>query len=426
MRRRILMPVLALAAVAALVAGCGSNGSASGGAESAMSADTMSTMDHSAMTTAATSGVAGAQKTIGADAQAVTLRVSLDKLLGEHALLAIHATQRGYQGGADFPALAKKLDANSVAISKAIGSVYGAAAAKQFLDGKFLWRDHIRFFVQYTQALAKHDSAGQKKAVANLMKYVNTQAAFFAKATGLPKQTLVNDLTAHVIQLKGQLDAYAKGNYAQSYRLTHAAYEHMFMTGDTLAAAIAEQQGMGGTMSKAADLQVTLDRMLGEHAYLATWATQAGVSGGKNFPALGKQLDRNSVALSKAIASLYGAKAGKQFLDGRNLWRAHIDDFVAYTVATAKGDKMGQKQAVAKLNAYIPTQAAFFSKATGLPKQVLVDDLTAHVLQLKGAVDAYHGKRYAQTFTLAHAAFEHMFMTGDALAGGIAKQKGLS
>ena len=49
--------------------------------------------------------------------------------------------------------------------------------------------------------------------------------------------------------------------------------------------------------------------MLGEHALLATWATQAGVTGGKNFPALAKQLDRNSVEISKAIGSLYGAAA---------------------------------------------------------------------------------------------------------------------
>ena len=116
------------------------------------------------------------------------------------------------------------------------------------------------------------------------MTYIQTQAAFFAKATGLPKQALVNDLTAHVLQLKGQLDAYAKGNYAQAYALTDAAYKHMFMTGDTLAAAIAKQKGLGSTTSKAADLQVTLDRMLGEHALLATWATQAGVDRREELP----------------------------------------------------------------------------------------------------------------------------------------------
>jgi hypothetical protein len=176
--------------------------------------------------------------------KAEDLRVTLDNLLGEHALLAIWATQAGYSGSKGFPALAGQLDRNSVAISKAIGSVYGAAAAKQFLDGKNLWRAHIGYFVDYTKALAAKDAAGQKRAVAHLMTYIQVQAAFFAKATGLPKQALVNDLTAHVLELKGQLDAFAGGKYKQSYALTDAAYKHMFMTGDLLAGAIAKQKGL--------------------------------------------------------------------------------------------------------------------------------------------------------------------------------------
>ena len=360
-----------------------------------------------------------------ASSKAVQLRVTLDQLLGEHAVLAIQATQRGYAGGADFNAVAKQLDANSVALSKAIASVYGAAAGKQFLDGKNLWRAHIKYFVDYTVALAKKDTAGQKKAVANLMTYIQTQAAFFAKATGLPKQALVNDLTAHVLQLKGQLDAFAKGNYAQAYTLTDGAYKHMFMTGDLLSAAIAKQKGLGSTTSPSANLEVTLDQLLGEHALLATWATQAGLTGGKNFPALAKQLDKNSVAISNAIGSVYGAAAAKQFLNGKNLWRAHINDFVAYTVATAKKSSAGQKKAVADLMAYIQTQAAFFAKAIGLPKTAVANDLTAHVLQLKGALDAYNAKQYGKTFQLVDGAYKHMFMTGNVLAGGIAKQKNL-
>jgi hypothetical protein len=360
-----------------------------------------------------------------ASPKAVQLRIALNQLLGEHAILAIQATQRGLVGGKDFNAVATALDQNSVAISKAIGSVYGPAAANQFLNGKNLWRAHIKYFVDYTVATAKHDTAGQKQAVANLMAYIQTQAAFFAKATGLPKKALVDDLTAHVLQLKGQLDAFAKGNYAQAYSLTNAAYEHMGMTADLLASAIAKQKHLGSTSSPAANLQIALDRLLGEHALLATWATQAGLNGDKNFPALAKQLDRNSVAISQAIGSLYGAAAAKQFLNGNNLWRDHIKDFVAYTVATAKHDKAGQTKAVSDLMAYIQTQATFFAKATGLPKAALVNDLTAHVLQLKGALDDYAGKRYTATFTLVGGAYDHMFMTGNVLAGGIAKQKGL-
>jgi hypothetical protein len=230
--------------------------------------------------------------------KAVQLRITLNRLLGEHAILAIQATQRGLVGGKDFKAVATALDRNSVAISKAIGSVYGPAAADRFLNGKDLWRAHIRYFVDYTVATAKHDKAGQAKAVANLMTYVRTQAAFFAIATGLPKQALVDDLTAHVLQLKGQLDAFAKGNYAQAYALTNGAYEHMGMTADLLAGAIAKQKHLGSISSPAADLEVALDRLLGEHALLATWATQAGLNGDRNFPALAKQLDANSVAIS--------------------------------------------------------------------------------------------------------------------------------
>ena len=399
----LMLGVLALAVVAA--AGCGSSKSSG------------------------SSGVMGASMTMQtttASSKAVALRIALNNLLGEHAILAIQATQRGLVGGKDFPAVAAQLDKNSVAISQAIASVYGSAAGKQFLNGKNLWRAHIKDFVAYTVATAKHDKAGQKKAVADLMTYIQVQAAFFAKATGLPKQALVNDLTAHVLQLKGQLDAFAKGNYAQAYALTDGAYKHMGMTADVLAGAIAKQQGLGSTSSESADLEVALDRLLGEHALLATWATQAGLNGDKSFPALAKRLDRNSVEISNAIGSLYGSAAAKQFLNGKNLWRAHIADFVAYTVATAKHDKAGQKKAVADLMAYIQVQAAFFAKAIGLPKQVLVNDLTAHVLQLKGALDDYSAKRYGATFALVHGSYDHMYMTGAALAGGIAKQKGLN
>jgi hypothetical protein len=411
-RRQTIAMLAILALAAALVAGFGST---VGNAKTAASPTSMNHDGHGMHMTSAK-----------AASKAVALRITLDQLLGEHAILAIQATQRGYAGGKDFPAIAKQLDANSVAISKAIASVYGAPAGNQFLNGKNLWRDHIKYFVAYTAATAKGDKAGQSKAVANLMTYIQVQAAFFAKATGLPKKALVADLTAHVLQLKGQLDAYAKGNYGQAYVLTDAAYQHMFMTGDLLASAIAKQKGLGSTTSPSADLQVTLDRMLGEHALLATWATQAGVSGGKNFPALAKQLDRNSVEISKAIGSLYGAPAAKQFLNGKNLWRSHINDFVRYTVATAKGDTAGQKQAVTSLLAYVQTQAAFFATATGLPKQAVANDLTAHILQLKGALDSYHAGNYGKTFQLVHGAYGHMFMTGADLAGGIAKQKGLS
>ena len=230
-------------------------------------------------------------------------------------ILAIQATQRGLVGGKDFPGLAKALDLNnSVAISKVIElAPTGPRQATTFLNGKNLWRDHISDFVAYTVATAKHDKAGQKKAVNDLITYIQVQAAFFAKATGLPKQALVNDLTAHVLQLKGQLDAYAAGNYAQAYTLTNAAYEHMGMTADVLAGAIAKQKGLGRISSPKADLQVALDRLLGEHAAARNVeATRPAWVGREELPGSSPRRSTTTRLRSpRRSSSLYGAAAGK-------------------------------------------------------------------------------------------------------------------
>jgi hypothetical protein len=175
---------------------------------------------------------------------AADLRVTLDNLFGEHAILAMNATNAGITGSKSFPAAAATLDKNSVALSKAIAAVYGAKAGQTFLNGKYMWRAHIKYFVDYTVAKSKKDTAGQNKAVANLKRYTVTFGNFLATATGLPKSAVQNDLLAHVLELKGQLDDYAAGNYAKAASDYHAAYNHMFMTGDLVAGAIAKQKGL--------------------------------------------------------------------------------------------------------------------------------------------------------------------------------------
>ena len=172
------------------------------------------------------------------------LRALLGRQLGEHAALAMNATNLGVIGSPAFPAAAKALDRNSVALSKSITAVYGKAAGKAFLDGKFQWRAHIGFFVDYTVAVAKKDMAGQKKAVANLQRYTVEHGKLLGGATGLPPKAVQADLLVHVLELKAQLDAYANRQYAKAANLYQDAYAHMFMTGDLLAGAIAKQKNL--------------------------------------------------------------------------------------------------------------------------------------------------------------------------------------
>jgi hypothetical protein len=172
------------------------------------------------------------------------LRALLGRQLGEHAALAMNATNLGVIGSPAFPAAAKALDRNSVAISKSIAAVYGKAAGKAFLDGKFQWRAHVGFFVDYTVALAKKDKAGQSKAVANLQRYTVEHGKLLGGATGLPPKAVQADLLVHVLELKAQLDAYANKQYAKAASLYQDAYAHMFMTADLLAGAIAKQKNL--------------------------------------------------------------------------------------------------------------------------------------------------------------------------------------
>jgi hypothetical protein len=232
MRRAPLFLLMLIAfGLAAVAAGCGGNGD-DNGAAGTPGGTTMSDMDMDMEMGTGSAGVTS---------PAADLRVTLDKLLGEHALLAMFATQKGFGDEKDFEAIAAALDANSVDLSEAIGSVYGEEAGKEFIDGDALWRAHIGFFVDYTVALAKKDKAGQDKAVNNLMGYVEAFSAFLSDATGLPQAALRESISEHVTQLKGQIDAYAAGDYEQAYALAREAYAHMVMTGDTLSGAIVKQ-----------------------------------------------------------------------------------------------------------------------------------------------------------------------------------------
>ena len=220
MTRRTFALLAAVLALAVAAAGCG------GGGDEGAAGGTTTTAHHEMAASSST---------------AADTRVTLDRLLGEHAMLAMFATQKGLKGEDDFEAIAGALDANSRDLAKVIGSVYGDRAAKTFLDGDLLWRFHIRQFVAYTVALAQHDEAAQQEAVGKLMGYVEAQSAFLADATGADKAAFRDALSMHVMELKGQLDAYAKGDYEHSYMLAREAYAHMFATGDALAAAIAAQ-----------------------------------------------------------------------------------------------------------------------------------------------------------------------------------------
>ncbi len=178
---------------------------------------------------------------VGAAAQSAgDLRVELNQRLTEHAYLAAAATGAALGGRPqESKSATAALDGNSLALARAIGSVYGADAGKSFLE---LWRQHIVFLIDYTGATARKSARMQDDAVQNLLGYAEDFAAFLAAANPhLPEAAVAELLRPHVRGLASVVDAQARGEHATAYATLRDVAAHMQRIGDPLAAAIVQQ-----------------------------------------------------------------------------------------------------------------------------------------------------------------------------------------
>jgi hypothetical protein len=354
---------------------------------------------------------------------AAGLRVGLDALLSEHVYLAAAATNAALGARQlEFEAAAAALDANSVDVAKAIGSVYGPDAEQAFLP---LWRKHIGMVVDYTVGVATGDRAKQDKAVADLLGYTQDFGAFLSSANpNLPKAVVADLVKHHVLTLKAVIDAQAARDQDRAFVALRTGAGHMQMIGDPLAGAIVKQfpnKIAGATDTRAASLRTALNLALREHVYLASAATGAALGGREpEFKAAAAALDANSVDVAKAIGLVYGADAEQAFLP---LWRKHIGMVVDYTVGAATNDRARQDKAVADLVGYTQDFGAFLSAANpNLPKAVVADLVKHHVLTLKDVIDAQAAKDPGRAFVAERAGAAHMQMIADPLAEAIVKQ----
>ena len=179
--------------------------------------------------------------------------------------------------------------------------------------------------------------------------------------------------------------------------------------------------------TEAAALRATLTSLLSDHVWLAGNALDTAVQHQgdlKDPQVVGavKALDANSVALAKTLGSVY-PDAEKPFLAS---WRQHIGFFVDYTLGKATENDKQVAKAKADLDAYrVSFGQLINSVVPELPADAVAEELIPHVDSLFAAIDAsVAGKPDYQT-KLSKAA-EHMPMTAEILAGGIAKNQQLS
>ena len=373
--------------------------------------------------------MAGAAADSAVDSPAATLTRDLTALLAGHEYLAGISvyTAVAAKGNLEDPtvkAATGALDDNSVGLAKAIGSIYGPEAEKQFLD---LWRAHIGFFVDYTLGAATGDKAMQTKAQKDLDGYRADFGALIEGATEgeLSQADVEAALTPHVDMTIEAIDAVVAGDASAFDKLRHAA-DHLASVATALSGGISAQQGLEGSADDAAaSLQRDLTSLLMGHEYLAGISVYTAVQAEGNLEdptvvAATTSLDANSKGLAKAIGSVYGPEAEKQFLD---LWRAHIGFFVDYTLGAATGDKAMQKKALKDLDGYRADFGALIEGATegGLSQADVEAALKPHVETTITAIDAVVAGD-ADAFDKLQTAAGHLPGIATALSGAIAGQ----
>jgi hypothetical protein len=143
--------------------------------------------------------------------EASTLRTQLTAALQEHVYLAAITVFTAYttEGGTEseaFQAAAATLDANSVALSEAVGSLAGEENGTAFLE---LWREHIGYFVDYAGAVATGDHGAADMALTELDDYRGRAGAFFEEVSAgeLPADAVAEGLAMHVQTLAGAIDS---------------------------------------------------------------------------------------------------------------------------------------------------------------------------------------------------------------------------
>jgi len=358
--------------------------------------------------------------------EAAALRATLTSLLSDHVWLAGNALDTAVQHKGDLKdpqvvGAVKALDANSVALSKAIGSVY-PDAEKPFLAS---WRQHIGFFVNYTLGKATKDDKQVAKAKADLDAYRTSFGELLNSVVPqLPADAVADELKPHVQSLYAAIDASVAGKPDYQKKLSMSA-DHMVMTAEILAGGIAKNKGLEGDVDGiAATVRATLTSQLSAHVWLAGNALDTAVRNKgdlKDPEVVGavKALDTNSVALAKTVGSVY-PEAEQPFLTS---WRQHIGFFVNYTLGKATENDKQVAKAKADLDSYRTSFGELINSVIPeLPADAVAEELKPHVATLFAAIDASLAGKPDYQAKLTKAA-EHMPMTAAILTSGIVANK---
>jgi hypothetical protein len=344
--------------------------------------------------------------------------VRLEALLGQHSILAADMMRARIRQDADLAQSADSaLGKNTAAMADLLQPVIGKAARDEFADR---WAEHITELFNYARGLATDDDEVRREAHEELVEYEGDLAEFFAgQSQGrLDRAGALAAVQMHVDHLVEGADAYAAKDYATAAKLYRQSYAHSFEIGSALAHALLPAKVTKELDTPELRLRSALTQSLGEHVALVVAAMRSAVGEQSDFSAMGTALNGNTVDLTAAMDTLFGAAAAKGF---QSRWSDHVDQLMAYTAATVKGDGAEQEQARETLRTFEQSLGTFLNTATEnrLGQSALAQTYAMHDRMLMAEIDAYAAKNYQEAQDLSYQTYEEMFTVSALLAGAI-------
>ena len=173
--------------------------------------------------------------------------------------------------------------------------------------------------------------------------------------------------------------------------------------------------------SKAADLRVRLDGLLGEHVIvIAKNSLAATANRSDEYRGYATLLTTNGTDLSDVIGSAFGATAAAGF---DQIWSAQNNYYVDYTVGLVSHNAAKSNGAASGLlNGFVPQFAQFMSSMSSIPLDPITELSREQILETKAMIDDQAALNNAKTFADLQRAYAQASRIGDALASAIANK----
>jgi hypothetical protein len=174
---------------------------------------------------------------VGLETPPEKLRSAFSMLLGEHLELIVDAQRATFAGQPEFEAAAAQVNANTTALTKAMGGIIGPTKAAEFQTA---WANHVEGLMAYTAAVADKDEAAKAVAKQNLDGFAERLGLYFSDIVKnlLAADPLTDAITAHDAHLIAHVDAYVAKDYPKAQQLELEGYQQMLGVANTLVGAI--------------------------------------------------------------------------------------------------------------------------------------------------------------------------------------------